>query len=386
MNLRLPNGNISSPIKAGPSSLRMRRDALLKHIGQILPAIQRNAAILDSEHCFPERDVSALHECGALQAPLPGEYGGLVLGTEPEAAEHLSDLLQMLGYSHVAVGRLFEAHVNAVRLIAIHGSPSQISRAATDIAAGHLIALWVTDSATSPLRANESGKLQGIKSICSGAGHIERSLVTCLHPDGTTRLAYLSINSASATKLQASPQGLRAATTGQVDFGGMSITKDDWIGHPGDYLREPDFSAGAWRTSAVTAGCLSRLVDLAIDHLVQRNRAGNPHQQARIGRAWIARETARHWISSTARIAEGVEPAPPEAIVAGVNFARIAIESASVEALNLVERSVGLPAFLVGTEIERVRRDLGTYLRQPAPDEVLTEAAAHIVRTRHPTP
>jgi alkylation response protein AidB-like acyl-CoA dehydrogenase len=166
----------------------------------------------------------------------------------------------------------------------------------------------------------------------------------------------------------------------------VSITKDDWIGHPGDYLREPDFSAGAWRTSAITAGCLSRLVDLAIDHLVQRNRAGNPHQQARIGRAWIARETARHWISSTARIAEGVEPAPPEAIVAGVNFARIAIESASVEALNLVERSVGLPAFLVGTEIERVRRDLGTYLRQPAPDEVLTEAAAHIVRTRHPTP
>ena len=32
--------------------------------------------------------------------------------------------------------------------------------------------------------------------------------------------------------------------------------------------------------------------------------------------------------------------------------------------------------------IERVRRDLATYLRQPAADEVLTEAAAHVMRTQ----
>jgi hypothetical protein len=53
-----------------------------------------------------------------------------------------------------------------------------------------------------------------------------------------------------------------------------------------------------------------------------------------------------------------------------------------VETLNLVERSIGLPAFLAGTDIERTRRDLATYLRQPAPDEVLSEAAAHVVRMR----
>jgi len=386
MNLRVPKGTLAVPLKAERSELRSRRDALLEHIRQIVPAIQDRAPMLDQDKRYPKKDIAALHECGALVAPLPCDYGGLGLGTEPEAAGHLAELLHMLGYCHLAVARLFEAHVNAVRLIAIHGSPAQIRRAASDIVAGHLISLWVTDSATSPLRAGESGMLAGTKSVCSGAGHIGRSLVTCLHPDGTTRLAYLSTKTASAMQLQTSPQGLRAATTGQVDFDGMSISKDDWIGHPGDYLREPDFSAGAWRTSAATCGCLARLVDLAIDHLVQRNRAGNPHQQARIGRAWIARETARHWIASTACMAEGADGASPDSIVATVNFARIAIEAASVEALNLVERSVGLPAFLVGTDIERVRRDLGTYLRQPAPDEVLTEAAAHIVQTRQPPP
>ena len=36
---------------------------------------------------------------------------------------------------------------------------------------------------------------------------------------------------------------------------------------PGDYLREPDFSAGAWRGSAVASGGLRSLVDLAAETL-----------------------------------------------------------------------------------------------------------------------
>jgi alkylation response protein AidB-like acyl-CoA dehydrogenase len=355
---------------------------LLAQMRQLQPEIQARAPQLDAAGQFPAEDIAALRDCGALLAPFPSRVGGLGLGTEPEAADHLAEALQILGYCHLAVARLFEAHVNAIRLIAIHGSRAQLKRVEKDVNSGQLIGLWVTDSVSTPLRANESGALCGTKSFCSGAGHIERSLVTCIHPDGTTRLAYLPATVGSARKLHFSPQGVRAATTGQVAFDGMSITKDDWIGESGAYLVEPDFSAGAWRTSAATAGCLTRLVDLTIDHLVQRNRAANPHQLTRIGRAWIARETARHWISATARIAEGADPAIPQSIVAAVNLARIAVETASVEALNLAERSVGLPAFLVGTEIEQVRRDLGTYLRQPAPDEVLTEAAAYIVQNR----
>jgi alkylation response protein AidB-like acyl-CoA dehydrogenase len=287
----------------------------------------------------------------------------------------------MLGSGHVAVARLYEAHVNAIRLIARYGTQAQLRRVAADCEAGHLISLWVTDAPDNPLRATANGTLVGTKAICSGAGHITRSLVTAQLPGGATRLAYLNTGVATATPLPARMQGVRAATTGRVSFDGLPITHADWIGKPGDYLREPDFSAGAWRTSAVTAGCLARLVECAIAHLDGQNRAANPHQQTRIGRAWIARETARLWVHRAALIAEGAEPADPETIVATVNFARIAVEAASVETLNLIERSIGLQAFLAGTEIERLRRDLGTYLRQPAPDEVLTEAAAHIVRT-----
>ncbi|MEJ0019977.1 MAG: hypothetical protein WDN25_26190 [Acetobacteraceae bacterium] len=47
-----------------------------------------------------------------------------------------------------------------------------------------------------------------------------------------------------------------------------------------------------------------------------------------------------------------------------------------------VQRSLGLAAFGTGNPVERICRDLATYLRQPAPDEVLTSAAAHYARER----
>jgi hypothetical protein len=43
------------------------------------------------------------------------------------------------------------------------------------------------------------------------------------------------------------------------------------------------------------------------------------------------------------------------------------------------QRSVGLQAFLRPNPIERMSRDLATYLRQPGPDRARTDAAAGIL-------
>ena len=147
------------------------------------------------------------------------------------------------------------------------------------------------------------------------------------------------------------------------------------LGEPGDYLREPDFSAGAWRGSAVALGGLIALLELAVTQLRKSGRWDNPHTRARIGEALIARETGRHWVRSAARIAE--DPgADTGHRVATVGLARIAVETACLDAMRLVQRSLGLSAFRQGNPVERICRDLSTYLRQPAPDEVLTESAA----------
>ncbi len=175
-------------------------------------------------------------------------------------------------------------------------------------------------------------------------------------------------------RLSSPLQGMRAAVTGAVDFTGCETTVEAVLGQAGDYLKEPDFSAGAWRGSAVAFGGLLALIDHAVVQLRTSGRLYSPHCQERIGRAVIARETSRMWVRAAARSAE--DPlADPAYRIATVGLARIAVETACLDSMRLVQRSLGLTAFRQGNHVERICRDLATYLRQPAPDEVLTEAA-----------
>ena len=62
-----------------------------------------------------------------------------------------------------------------------------------------------------------------------------------------------------------------------------------------------------------------------------------------------------------------------------INLARLAVEEAALDTLRIVQRALGMGAFRRGTTVELLFRDLAMYLRQPAPDETLTEAAAHFM-------
>jgi hypothetical protein len=180
-----------------------------------------------------------------------------------------------------------------------------------------------------------------------------------------------------AEPMELTTQGMRAATTGRVLLDGLTVSSQAIIGKADDYLREPAFSGGAWRTCAVTLGGIEALIEEANRELIARERHHSPLQQTRMGLAFAARETIRLWTREAALIAE-TSRLEPEEITAYVNLARTAIESAALDTLRLVHRSVGLSGFLRPSPIERLSRDLGTYLRQPAPDEALTEAAARI--------
>jgi len=363
--------------------IEQARRALCSSVATLIPAMQAHATTLDEECAFPAEDFHNLAAIKMLLAPFPVRAGGLGMGSEAEGVAALALLLQLLGQGNLAIGRLFEAHVNAVELLSRYGSEHLVQRAARDAANGHLFGLWVTDPREDRLRATPDGVLHGGKAFCSGAGYAGRAVVTAETPEGKTKLAYVPTQAASARKLDGRMQGMRAAVTGRISFEGNRIASEDWIGAEDDYLREPAFSVGAWRGSAVTCGGLEVLIDLSMRHLVARGRAADPHQLARMGRVWIARESALLWLGRSAEAAQRSFAEDDTAeCVATVNLARIAIETASLEAITLVERSLGLAAFLHPDPIERMRRDLATYLRQPAPDDVLTEAAAHILRTR----
>ena len=126
------------------------------------------------------------------------------------------------------------------------------------------------------------------------------------------------------------------------------------------------------------------MIEHAVAQLRQSGRLDSPHTQSRLGQAIIARETGRLWVHHAARIAEdNSEDAGHR--VATVGLARIAVEAACLDAMRLIQRSLGLSAFRQGNPIELICRDLSTYLRQPAPDEVLTEAATWFADHPEPT-
>jgi hypothetical protein len=101
-----------------------------------------------------------------------------------------------------------------------------------------------------------------------------------------------------------------------------------------------------------------------------------------MGQVLIARESARLWFKRAACVEESDLSAAD--ITGYINLARIALESATFDIIRMVQRTLGLAAFLQRNPVERLMRDLATYLRQPAADEALTEAAVWFINHEFP--
>ncbi len=123
-------------------------------------------------------------------------------------------------------------------------------------------------------------------------------------------------------------------------------------------------------------GGLTALLELHRAEILRRHREHDPHQRARFGQLLILHETARLWMHQAA-LRACLEDAEADAVVAYVNLARLAVERACLDAMELTQRSLGLGAFMAGHPVERLCRDLATYLRQPAPDETLDTASEY---------
>lgn len=351
---------------------------LFERVGELIPAIREAAEKCDREAAFPYESMATLREAGLLMAPVPIEFGGLGLYgiTRGEA---LFQLLHLLGYADLAIGRIFEAHVNAIELVRRYGTGKQIEAAALAAQAGDLFALWVTDPVENGLRISPTLILTGEKWFCSAAGAATQAVVTAQTKTGAQMLLVELRPAIRVTHRGVKLAGMRAATTGSIDLTGMAVSGESLIGEPGDYLREPVFSSGAWRSSAVALGGLAALIETARKELLSRGRANQPFQQMRFGQAVIAHETGRLWLSGAVQRVESAS-GTGEGAVAYVNLARTSVESVCMDALHLIQRSLGLSAFMQGSLAERIARDLTTYLRQPAPDEALSEAADYFIR------
>ena len=364
-----------------PELARPARDPVAA-AGAVAALSAARADAQDRDDGFPAEDVADLAQAGLLAAPVPAEEGGAGLGEEPGATA-LAEVLRLVGFGSLALGRLYEGHVNALQLVARYGAPGPRRALFAEARAGHLFGVWNTEPATGGLVLAGDGRLSGCKTFASGAGRVTRALVTARRPgEAAPLMLVVALEPGARADLSAwRAQGMRASATGTVDLTGLRPAAV--LGGPDDYHRQPHFSGGAWRFAAVQLGGIEAVFEAWRGHLARTGRGDDPHQLARLGEGAIALEGARLFVARAAGLV-AADALPAERTVAFVNLARLAVERAGLEVLGLAQRSVGLQGFLRGHPLERLSRDLATYLRQPAPDRALTGAAAAILAADGP--
>jgi alkylation response protein AidB-like acyl-CoA dehydrogenase len=372
-------------------------DDLLQQTVEIANFCSQNAAQIDRHGAYPARELESIASAGLLVAPLAPNFGGLGLGIETSSILELLQILKAIGRANLAVGRIYEGHVNGLQLLQTFGTPSQIAKYAQDVRDRHKIfGVWNAEADDGvkivPL-GDGKYRLEGAKTFATGCGCVDRPFVGGTMPDGQWQLCIVSMDEV-ATAIDADwwqPAGMRATASYKVDFTGVILDHSELIGQPGDYYRQPWLTAGVVRFAAVQLGGAEALFTAARQFLQSIDRTKDPYQEQRFGTMAIGLESGQLWLQGAAAQLQQYhsifagDPALPhpraQSLVAYTNMVRTAIEQICMDAIQLAERSVGTRGLLPPEPIERIVRDLTLYLRQPAFDAALASVGRYALQT-----
>jgi len=316
------------------------------------------------------QDMAALARCGWLAR--------LVETPDPQVQ---ATLLRRVGRASLSVGRLVEGHMNAMKLIALYGTPDQARRHLAAAREGGVYGIWGADDKRPVTVEGETGgrlRLSGGKRFASGLGTVTRAVVTATHPDGL-RLAIADVSDARrADPGSWNTSGMRATKSGTYDVDGMTA---ETLGAAGDYLREPHFQGGVWRYAAVHTGGLEALAEEVRLAVCSAGEPGEA-QLHRLARLASLAHRARLLVEDAARQAEA--PGAGETAVALSLAAREEVETACLDAIALADRALGTRSFATGHRADLVRRDLAFFLRQADLDGKLRQVAETLCRADGP--
>lgn len=293
---------------------------------------------------------------------------GLSILAEPANAQARLDLLRMLyevGRRDLPLGRLFEGHGDALQIISRYGSVEQASAAQRAAHGGAAFGVWNADLQGDALQWTQ-GRLNGAKAFASGAGLLRHVLVS-VDAEGGRQLLLLDLEEVPPMidRTWWCVTGMQRSETHIARWRDQAVSPGAVIGRPGDYVREPWFSGGALRFAAVQAGGVAALVGHVRDHLVKHDRAGDPHQSARLAALYGVACSAADAVATAARRWSDEDVATTLAYVAA---ARVAVYEAGERALTLAQAAIGLQGMFIEHPIAAVLTDLAVYLRQPGPD------------------
>ena len=359
-----------------------------------------NAAAIDRNGAFPVNEFERIAAAGLLAAPLQPELGGLGLGVDSGLTCELLMLLKQIGRGNLAVGRIYEGHVNALQLIQTFGTREQMETYASDARDRHKIfGVWNAEAEDGvSVHTLEDGRyrLEGSKTFCSGSGFVDRPFVNGPLGDEPWQMCIVPMEAVATVSDPTwwQPSGMKATASFKVNFTGVELDASTLIGKPGDYFRQPWLSTGVIRFAAVQLGGAEALFDGTRQYLQGLRRTADPYQQERLGRMAIAIESGNLWLRGAAERVEAYSPifggAPDQPheqadqLVAYANMVRTAIEQICIDVMQLCERSVGTRGLLPPYPMERMIRDLTLYLRQPVFDAALANVGQYALSQPQP--
>ena len=186
--------------------------------------------------------------------------------------------LRSWGRADLSLGRLAEAHTDAVAILDEAGCPTT---------RGVVYGVWASERPGTAVTLHEADgrpELCGTKDFCSGIDLCDRALVTAHRPDDPDRPVLVEVDLRAAqrtgtietsTARWRSP-ALAATHTGSVTFDRAAVAQV--VGEPGWYLDRPGFWHGAIGPAAVWAGGALGLIDHALEHARH-----DPHVDAHLG-------------------------------------------------------------------------------------------------------
>jgi alkylation response protein AidB-like acyl-CoA dehydrogenase len=286
-----------------------------------------------------------LEASGALNLPAPGSGN---------TADRHRKLLE-IGREDLSLARLAEAHVDALAIL---------SEAGTDPPApGMLYGVWASESKQHQLTLHCSdGKwlLSGVKMFCSGAGLVDRALVTVrtLEP----RLLDVNLSGQTSTiTIDASDwiAGAFAETqTATVTFHNTVVAEEDFVGGPNWYLTRPGFWHGACGPAACWAGGAIGLVDYALDQ-----GRDDAHGLAHLGAMSADEWALRAFLEAAGDEIDHHPDDPKEACIRALRVRHLVVQACN-DVLSRLPRAFGPRPLAYDAHISRCCQELGLYITQ----------------------
>ena len=312
------------------------------------------------------RLISRLRSLVAEELPLPGA------GATPLRHQRLMEI----GREDLTLARLAEAHWDAVAILAEAGRRPE---------ANQIYGVWASEKPGEALelRSSASGMtVRGSKMFCSGAGLVDRALLTVGIPKNLLVEIDLRRN-ASTIRFDGTGWKTRAfgeTNTSNAIFEDAPVTEADVIGDPEWYVDRPGFWHGACGPAACWAGGAIGLVDFAA-----RQKRDDAHTLAHLGAMHASRWGLRSHLDRAGKEIDADPTNVNEAEIRALSLRHL-IEQLCTDVLRRIPRAYGPFPLAMDEAISLRYQELDLYLRQSHAERDLDRLGTRLRQLTGPDP